>query len=198
MNRYEKSLSINVTPKFDLSCNQGIEQRDWYLNQGNYAAEGGLPRGTAGQRMWPVIASVEREWITSFDVFTMVMETNTFGPNYFRVMNALDDMADLGLIERKPVSTHDTEADDEYRVLNPAQVDFYPAHLHQVAINLEDRINQVFSHYELAKQCGQKTGAKVVSLDVESRVASRRKFRLSRRQKIYLDRTGSLPGGAYC
>ena len=187
-----------MTPKFDLSCNQGIEQRDWYLNQGNYAAEGGLPRGTAGQRMWPVIASVEREWITSFDVFTMVMETNTFGPNYFRVMNALDDMADLGLIERKPVSTHDTEADDEYRVLNPAQVDFYPAHLHQVAINLEDRINQVFSHYELAKQCGQKTGAKVVSLDVESRVALRRKFKLSRSQKLHLDRTGSLPGGTYC
>ena len=198
MNFYEKSCSINVTPKFDISCNQGIEQRDWYLNQGNYAEEGGLPRGTAGQRMWPVIASVEREWITSFDVYTLVMETNKFASNYFRVMNALDDMADLGLIERKPVSTHDTEADDEYRVLNPAQVDYYPAHLHRVANNLEDRINQVFSHYELAKQCGQKTGAKVVSLDVESRVASRRKFKLSRRQKLHLDRVGSLPGGAYC
>ena len=198
MNRYEKSRAINVTPKFDLSCNQGIEQRDWYLNQGNYVDEGGLPRGKAGQRMWPVIASVEREWITSFDVYTLVMETNTFGPKYFRVMNALDDMVDLGLIERKQVSAHDTEVDDEYRVLNPAQVDFYPAHLHQVAGNLEDRINQVFSAFELAKKCGRDTGVQPVSLDVESSAASRRKFKLSRSQKLHLDRTGSLPGGAYC
>ena len=198
MNFYEKSLSINVTPKFDLSCNQGIEQRDWYLNQGYYAEDGGLPRGRAGQRIWPVIASVEREWITSFDVFTLVMETNTFNPHYFRVMNALDDMVDLGLIERKQVSAYDTEADDEYRVLNPAQVDFYPAHLHKVAGNLEDRINQVFSSYELARKCGRETGVKSRELDIESRLASRRKFKLSRSQKLHFDKTGSLPGGTYC
>ena len=59
------------------------------------------------------------------------METNTFGPNYLRVMNALDDMVDLGLIERKQVSAYDIESDDEYRVLNLAQVDFYPARLYQ-------------------------------------------------------------------
>ena len=126
------------------------------------------------------------------------METNTFGPNYLRVMNALDDMVDLGLIERKQVSAYDIESDDEYRVLNLAQVAFYPAYLHQAADNLEDRINQVFSAYELAKKCGKETGVQTVSLDVESRVVSRRKFKLSRSQKLHLDRTGSLPGSTYC
>ena len=198
MNLYEKSRSINITPKFDLSCSHGVEQRDWYLNHGNYAEEGGLPRGKAGQRIWPVIASVKREWITSFNVYTLVMETNTFGPNYLRVMNALDDMVDLGLIERKQVSAYDIESDDEYRVLNLAQVDFYPARLYQAADNLQDRINQVFSAYELAKKCGKETGVQPVSLDVQGRVASRRKFKLSRSQKLHLDRTGSLPGGTYC
>ena len=187
MNLYEKSRSINVTPKFDLSCSHGVEQRDWYLNHGNYAEEGGLPRGRAGQRIWPVIASVKREWITSFNVYTLVMETNTFGPNYLRVMNALDDMVDLGLIERKQVSAYDIESDDEYRVLNLAQVDFYPARLYQAADNLQDRINQVFSAYELAKKCGRETGVKAASLDVQCRVASRRKFKLSRSQKLHLD-----------
>lgn len=173
MNRYEISRSINVTPRFDLSCQKGVEQRDWYLNQGNYADDGGLPRGKAGQRIWPVIASVEREWITSFDVYTLVMETNKFGPDYFRVMNALDDMVDLGFIERKQVSTHHIESDDEYRVLNPVQVHFYPLRLHQALHNLEDRINQVFSSYELAKMCGKETGVQSVRLDVLDKVALR-------------------------
>ena len=100
MNHYPKSLQINVTPLFDLSSKAGRLQRDWYMNEGQFFEEGGLPRGVAGQMIWPIVAAASSEGIDSLDVVRLVTEKNSIcGAAATRIIGLLADMVELGFFE---------------------------------------------------------------------------------------------------
>ena len=96
MNYYHKSLQINVTPLFDLSSKAGRLQRDWYMNEGRFFEEGGLPRGVAGQMIWPVVAAAGNAGIGALDVVRLVTEKNSIcGAAAHRIIGLLAEMVEL-------------------------------------------------------------------------------------------------------
>ena len=96
MNYYHKSLQINVTPLFDLSSKAGRLQRDWYMNEGRFFEEGGLPRGVAGQMIWPVVAAAGKAGIGALDVVRLVTEKNSIcGAAAHRIIGLLAEMVEL-------------------------------------------------------------------------------------------------------
>ena len=93
MNVYQTSRQINVTPLFDLSSEAGRLQRDWYMNEGQFFEEGGLPRGVAGQIIWPVAAAAGDIGINSIDIVRLVKEKNNIcGASFTRIIGLLRDM----------------------------------------------------------------------------------------------------------
>ncbi len=138
MNLYHKSLQINVTPLFDLSSKAGRLQLDWYMNEGRFFEEGGLPRGVAGQMIWPV-AAAGKAGIGALDVVRLVTEKNSiFGAAAHRIIGLLAEMVELGFFKEdwQTVVTGPWE-NVTYRVANPSQIEFYHLHRQQPAGSVE-------------------------------------------------------------
>lgn len=183
MNLYQKSLQINVTPLFDLSSEAGLLQRDWYMNEGQFFEEGGLPRGVAGQRIWPVVAAAGNEGIDSLDIIHLVTEKNTIcGAAATRIIGLVADMVELGFFVEDWQAGEAEEAGplDKHiiRVANPRQIEFYQVPRQQPAGGVEAQMNQVLKSYELAKSMGQETAVWYPQLDLPAHLQARRKFRL--------------------
>ena len=181
MNLYHKSLQINVTPLFDLSSKAGRLQRDWYMNEGRFFEEGGLPRGVAGQMIWPVVAAAGNAGIGALDVVRLVTEKNSIcGAAAHRIIGLLAEMVELGFFKEDwQTGVTGPWENVTYRVANPSQIEFYHLHRQQPAGSVEAQMNQVLKSYELAKSMGQETAVRYPQLDLPSHLQARRKFRIS-------------------
>ncbi len=180
MNPYQKSLQINVTPLFDLSSKAGRLQRDWYMNEGQFFEEGGLPRGVAGQMIWPVVAAAGSKGNDSLDVVRLVTKKNSIcGASAHRIIGLLADMVELSFFEEDWQAGETGPWDKHtFRVANTRQIEFYQVPRQQPAGGVEAQMNHVLKSYELAKSMGQETAVRYPQLDLPTHLQAWRKFRL--------------------
>ena len=174
MNLFQKSLQVNTMPLFDLSTKAGQLQRDWYMNEGQFLEQGGLPRGVAGQMIWPVVAAAGVAGIDALDVVRLVTEKNDIcGCAAHRIIGLLADMVELGFFQEDwQAGVNGPWEKVTYRVTNPRQIKVSKSR-RQPAGSVKAQMNQVLKSYELAKTMGQTTAVRYPQLDLPSRLPAK-------------------------